>query len=85
MGCDEASLVGEDDCLGAITQAQLGEDARDVCLHRGLGKEQLGGDLGVGPAAADQPQYLNLASGELRGRRDVSGLGTADVLIEQPP
>jgi hypothetical protein len=85
MRGDEACLVGEHDCLSAIPQAQFGEDARDVCLHVGFGRVQAGGDFGVGPATADQPQHLDLALGQLRRRRKVSWLGPADVLVEKPP
>jgi len=38
MRHNEARLAGEHDCLRAIAWAQLREDARDVCLHGGLGK-----------------------------------------------
>jgi hypothetical protein len=47
MRRDEARLVGEHDCLRAIAEAQYRKNARDVCLHGGLGKKLFVGDLGV--------------------------------------
>jgi hypothetical protein len=36
----------------------------DVRLDRALADVQLGGDLGVGPAAADEREHLALAAGQ---------------------
>jgi hypothetical protein len=47
-GLGQAVFVGVDDCLDPVAQIELGEDAPDVGLDRGLGQEQLPGDLGVG-------------------------------------
>ena len=66
---DEPALVGEDDGLDAVAQVELGEDAGDVRLHRRLADEQLGGDLGVGQPAGEQPQDLELARAQLGQRR----------------
>jgi hypothetical protein len=56
-------LVGEDDGLHPVAQAELGEQAGDVGLDRGLGDEERGRDLRVGPARRQQPQHLNLPRG----------------------
>ena len=58
---DEPGLVGGDDRLGPVAQAQLAEDAGDVRLDRVLAHDQLAGDLRVRQAARDQPQDLDLA------------------------
>jgi hypothetical protein len=58
-------LVGHDDRLHAVAQAQLGEDPRDVGLHGRLGEEQLARDLDVRAPAGDEEQHLELALGEL--------------------
>ncbi len=43
----DASLVGEDDYLHAVAQAELGEDAGDVAFHGCLTEVELCGDLGI--------------------------------------
>jgi hypothetical protein len=57
-GGDQARLVGEDDRLDAVTEGQLGEDARHVGFHRRLGQDKFGGYLGVRQAARDQAEDL---------------------------
>ncbi len=49
-GLHQAGLVGEHDDLGTVAEAELGQDRRDVGLHRRLGDEELGGDLGIAHA-----------------------------------
>ena len=71
-GGDQAGLVGEDDGLDAVAQAQFREDAGDVGLHRRLAEEQRGGDLGVRHAAGDQAEDFEFAGGQ-RGRVAAGG------------
>lgn len=40
-GLDQPALVGENDCLGAVAQAELGEHAVDVRFHGRPSDEQL--------------------------------------------
>ena len=61
---DQAVVEGEDHGRGAVAQPQLGEHVVDVRLDRALADEQLGGDLAVGLAPADQRQHLELTAGE---------------------
>ena len=83
---DEACLVGDHDRLDPIPDAELAEDAGHVRLHGGLRDHHLGRDLGVGQAATDQAQDVELALGELgelgreAGRDD--WLGEA---LDEPP
>jgi hypothetical protein len=51
--------------LNAVAQAELGEHAGDVGLDRRAGDHEPVGDLGVGEAARDQLEDLELARGEL--------------------
>ena len=44
---DKAALVGEDHDLGSVAEAELGEDARHVGLHRRGADEELFADLRV--------------------------------------
>jgi hypothetical protein len=53
--------VGEHDRLGPVAQVELSEDVPDVALHRGEGDEQLGGDLGIGPAGAHEREDITFA------------------------
>ena len=50
--------------LHAVTQAELGEDAADVRLHRGLAHELARGDLGVAQAGGDGRENVALALAE---------------------
>ena len=61
---DQAGLVGQHDELDPVAGAGLGEQPADVGLHGRLGDHQVGGDLRVGAAAADQLEHLALALGE---------------------
>jgi hypothetical protein len=49
---DETGLIGVDDDLDPVTQAELGHDVADVGLYRGLGDGQQRGDLRVGQTEA---------------------------------
>src|ERR1700753_300257 len=69
---DEAALVGGDDGLDAVPGAELGQDVADVRLDRLHAQEQAGGDLGIGPAPGDQPQYFGFAVGEVGVGRPVA-------------
>jgi hypothetical protein len=64
-GLDQAGLVGQDDGLGAVVQAELGENPRDVGLDGGITEERLASDVGVGHAAGEQAHDLQLAGGEI--------------------
>src|SRR6185437_12026805 len=64
-GGDQPGLVGGDDQLGPVTQAQLGQDPADVCLGGGRAHHQPPGDLGVGQTLRDQHQHLAFPLGEL--------------------
>lgn len=57
-GPDETGFVGEHHRLDAITQVELFEDACDVRLRGVLADDELGGDLGIGETAGDEPQDL---------------------------
>src|SRR6478609_8298079 len=63
-GRDESGLVGEDDGLNAVAQAQLAQDRAEVRLHRPLGEVEPSGDLLVAEALADGDEDLALAVGE---------------------
>ena len=63
----EPRLVGVDDRLHPVAQAELHEHPPDVGLHRGLAHDQLGADLGVVAAPADQLEHLLLARSGGRG------------------
>src|SRR6187551_3093651 len=62
---EETGLVGEDDRLDAVAQAELLEDVRDVRLHRRVADEELLADLGVRKAVRDQAKDLLLARRQL--------------------
>jgi len=64
-GADEAGLVGEDDDLYPVAEAEFGEDPSDVCLHGAFHHGQPIGDLGVGAATRHLDQDLALSVGEL--------------------
>jgi hypothetical protein len=59
-GLHETRLVRRDDGLHAVSQAELGEQARDVRLHRRVLDYQLPGDLGVRESAGEQAEHLAL-------------------------
>ncbi len=50
--------------LHARRHVELAEQVAHVALDRLQAEEQLGGDLGVGPAVHDQPRHLELALGQ---------------------
>src|SRR5437879_8033018 len=66
---DEAGLVCEDDCLNAVADPELHQDAGDVDLYGRLTDDQLGGDLAVRLAGREQPEHLQLAAGGPPPRR----------------
>src|SRR5215211_9426852 len=63
-GLDQTAFVGEHHKLGAVTQAELGEDARHVRLDGRRADEELAGDLGVARPAGDGHHHLALPVGE---------------------
>jgi hypothetical protein len=62
-GAYQPGLVREHDRLNAIPEAKLREDVRDVGADSRLADEESRRDLGVGEAARDQRQHLELALG----------------------
>src|SRR5215216_1748863 len=62
--CGQVVADGEERGLGAVAEAGLGEDGRDVVLDGALGQRQPLGDLMVGGAGAEQPQHLDLPMGQ---------------------
>src|SRR5215475_15459189 len=60
---DEVVVEGEDHRGGPVAQLQLGEQVVDMRLDRSLTDEQLGRDLGVRLAAADEREHLAFAAG----------------------
>src|SRR6266581_8243222 len=64
-GGDQPGLVGGDDQLGPVTQAQLGQDPADMGLGGGRAHHQPAGDLGVGQTLRDQHEHLAFPPGEL--------------------
>jgi hypothetical protein len=57
-------VEGEHHRRRPVPQPELGEEVVDVRLDRSLADEQLGGDLAVGPAVADEHQNLTLTAGQ---------------------
>ena len=77
-GDRDPGLVGQDDRLDAVAQAELHQHAGDVGLDGGLGDDQLRGDLGVRQAAGDELEDLELAGGQLvEARAAAAGGGPA--------
>ena len=54
-GDDHPGLVGENDGLHPVAQAELGQQVADVGLDGRIAAEQGGGDLRVAAAAAARP------------------------------
>jgi hypothetical protein len=63
---NDAGLVGHDDGLNAVTQAEHVEDAGDVDLGGGLADIEGACGLAVGQSFGDELEYLELARGEPR-------------------
>lgn len=72
-GRDQAGLVRGDDRLGPVSEVELGQDAGDVRLDRGLAELEADGEFGVGEAAGEQPEDVQLAGGQ-RGQVPVEAL-----------
>src|SRR5215469_10610379 len=88
-GADQAVLVGVDDGLDPVTQAEFGQDAADVGLDGCLGQEEPLGDLGVGVAGGDLDEDLAFPHGQLAqlGRFRGGGGGAGQVgqeRVEEP-
>jgi hypothetical protein len=62
-GADQSGLIGKDDRLDAVAQAQLGQDAADMGLHGRLGDEQAPGDLRVGQPGGHLDEDLTFPLG----------------------
>src|SRR5438445_7590669 len=63
-GGDQPGLVGGDDQLGPVPQAQLGQDPADMGLGGRRAHHQPAGDLGVGQTLRDQHEDLAFPPGE---------------------
>ena len=64
-GLTSPELIGKDDRLRPVAQAQLVEDMRDVGLDGRLGQHEAIGDLAVGQPAGHELEDLDLALGQL--------------------
>lgn len=62
---NNAGFVGEDDCLDAVAEVELGEDVRDVGFDGVLAQHELGCDLRVGAAWCDEAKDLEFTPAEL--------------------
>ena len=60
LGVDEAKLDGLDSRLGAVGDAELGDDALEVALDRGEAQVQSLGDLAVCLARGHRSQHVEL-------------------------
>jgi hypothetical protein len=83
---DQASVVGGDDQLGAVTHFQLHEQAADVGLGGGQADMQPCCDLGVGQAEPAEGQDFAFPLSYLiqDGIRAVPGLGAPGELRDEP-
>src|SRR6476661_3993759 len=61
---DEPGVVREHDGLYTVAERELLEDVADVRTHRGIGNEELGGDLVVRGTPADEREDLPLGRGQ---------------------
>jgi hypothetical protein len=68
-GLDEPGLVGDDDQLRPIADAELGHRVTDVGAGGGGTEVELGADLVVAEPAPDQGEHLPLALGEYGEQR----------------
>ena len=60
-GSSYAGLVGEDDHLDPVAQAELGQDASDVAFTVASLRVQPSGHLGLRQSLGHQLDHLNLA------------------------
>ncbi len=68
---DQPGLVGEHGELHPVPQRELGQQPRHVRLHGRLAEEQLGADRGVGHAAGDQAEHVELTLAQVGEGRQV--------------
>ena len=61
----QTGFVGENDCLGAVAEFELGEEACDMGLHGAFGYPELAGDFLIAEASTEEPKHLELAFGQL--------------------
>src|SRR5258708_5657534 len=78
----EAVAHGKQGGLGAVLQAELAQDVRDVAFDRALAHNQGAGDLFVAATVGEQAQDFALAIGELGAG---VGLARTGDLLHQPP
>src|SRR6266478_9364655 len=82
LGLQPASLGGDAERLGAVPRPGLLDARGEVIPYRSLGKVELGGDLGDGPAVRRGLQHVALARGE---RVDPVGeRGGGQVRVDDP-
>ena len=67
FGLDESAFVGVDDHLDSVAEAELLQDAGDVCLGGGVADEQSVADFWVGQPRHEQVEDVPLAG--VRPRR----------------
>lgn len=78
-GLYQPGLVGEDNGLDTVAEAELGQNPFQVRLDRRFLDEQAGGDFAVGQATGDEFQHIPLAGvraasvGWPRGRARADG------------
>src|SRR5947208_6486868 len=93
-GLSHARVVRIDHSLDAVSEIELEQEVRDVCLHGALADDELPGDLRVRETARDEPEHLSLPRGQLveRGNelsthrgfgRELLDYGSGDRGVEQ--
>ncbi len=83
---DDAGLVGQDDGLDPVAQAELGQQVAHVRFDGGLADDEVGGYLGVGEAAGEPQQDVVFPGGQ-RGQPGRCGPrvgGRAGEGVDQP-
>src|SRR4051812_44371007 len=83
---DEAALVGEDDGLDAAADVELGQQAGDMGLDRGLAEPELLRESGVGEPAGEAADDVALALGQRveAWPEGEAGAGGAELGLDEP-
>lgn len=79
--CDQSGFVGQDDGLDSVTESELRENVRHMCLDGRLAEEQLGADLAVRPSMGDSANEVVTHRRHLFPPEDPSD-PTADVAYQ---
>ncbi|GAA4715446.1 hypothetical protein Prum_004610 [Phytohabitans rumicis] len=66
---DQATVKSDDHRMGTVADVQLGEDAQQMRLHRGLGDHQPLADVDIGQSISDGIEHIHLPRGQRRLRR----------------